>query len=227
MPLASSTVTVLRQHPWFATLPAPLAEALLAMAQVQHFDAGQRLFSRGDEASGLYALVSGTVRIGATSSCGKEALLAVLQAPAWFGEIAVFDGRARTHDAFTASPVELLLFPQRELLALLAREPYYWRDLALLMTHKLRLTFGALEDMSLLPTAQRLAKRLLLIAEHYGEGEPRQVLHLPQEQLAMMLSLSRQTTNQLLKELQAQGVIALTYAEITILDFVRLREIAG
>jgi CRP/FNR family cyclic AMP-dependent transcriptional regulator len=53
------------------------------------------------------------------------------------------------------------------------------------------------------------------------------VLHLAQEQLALMLSLSRQTTNQILKELQALGVVQLTYGEIEILDFERLRQLAS
>jgi hypothetical protein len=65
------------------------------------------------------------------------------------------------------------------------------------------------------------------IAETYGESEPRRVMHLAQEQLALMLSLSRQTTNQILKELQAQGVVQLTYGEIEILDFERLRQLAS
>jgi CRP-like cAMP-binding protein len=66
-----------------------------------------------------------------------------------------------------------------------------------------------------------------MIAEGYGEIDPpRRVLQLPQEQLASMLSLSRQTTNQLLKDLQGQGVLNLKYGEIEILDAERLRALA-
>ncbi|KJU79554.1 Crp/Fnr family transcriptional regulator [Ectopseudomonas oleovorans] len=217
----------LNQGHWFAALPPALSQSLLDMAQVQRLDAGQRLFRRGDKPSGLYAVVEGAVRIGAVSENGKEALLTLVEPPYWFGEISLFDGLPRTHDAFAESASTLLLLPQHDLLALLEHEPQYWRDFALLMSHKLRLAFVALEDMSLLPAAPRLARRLLLIAENYGESEPRRVLHLAQEQLALMLSLSRQTTNQILKELQAQGVVQLTYGEIEILDFERLRQLAS
>jgi CRP-like cAMP-binding protein len=66
-----------------------------------------------------------------------------------------------------------------------------------------------------------------MIAEGYGEIDPpRRVLQLPQEQLASMLSLSRQTTNQLLKDLQGQGILNLKYGEIEILDAQRLRMLA-
>ncbi|MGG2399494.1 Crp/Fnr family transcriptional regulator [Pseudomonas sp. SH1-B] len=223
MPDPRNYASLLNQGHWFAALPSALSQSLLEMAKVQRLDAGQRLFRRGDKPSGLYAVVEGAVRVGAVSENGKEALLTLVGPPYWFGEISLFDGLPRTHDAFAESASTLLLLPQAELLALLEREPQHWRDFALLMSHKLRLAFVTLEDMSLLPAAPRLARRLLLIAENYGEGEPRQLLHLAQEQLALMLSLSRQTTNQILKELEAQGVVRLTYGEIEILDIERLR----
>ena len=216
----------LRQGHWFSALPAALQEALLAAAQVQQLAPGQVLFRRGDKPCGLYAVVEGGMRIGAVSDTGKEALLTLVEPPYWFGEISLFDGQPRTHDAFAEGPTTLLLVPQAPLLALLEQQPQYWRDFALLMSQKLRLAFIALEEMSLLPAAPRLARRLLLIAENYGEGEPRRVLHLPQEQLALMLAISRQTTNQILKELEAQGILRLTYGEIELLDLPRLRQAA-
>ncbi|WP_371926595.1 Crp/Fnr family transcriptional regulator [Pseudomonas sp. ANT_H12B] len=79
-----------------------------------------------------------------------------------------------------------------------------------------------------MPALARLAHRLLMIAEGYGEiAPPRRVLQLPQEQLASMLSLSRQTTNQILKDLQGQGILNLKYGEIEILDAERLRALAA
>ena len=215
-----------QQGHWFSALPAALQAALFDAAQVQHLAPGQVLFRRGDKPCGLYAVVAGGMRIGAVSASGKEALLTLVEPPYWFGEISLFDGQPRTHDAFAEGPTTLLVVPQTRLLALLDQQPQYWRDFALLMSQKLRLAFIALEEMSLLPAAPRLARRLLLIAENYGEGEPRRVLHLPQEQLALMLAISRQTTNQILKELEAQGIVRLTYGEIEILDLPRLRQAA-
>ena len=216
----------LRQGHWFSALPVALQEALLVAAQVQHLAPGQVLFRRGDKPCGLYAVVEGGMRIGAVSASGKEALLTLVEPPYWFGEISLFDGQPRTHDAFAESASTLLWVPQARLLTLLEQQPQHWRDFALLMSQKLRLAFIALEEMSLLPAAPRLARRLLLMAENYGEGEPRRVLHLPQEQLALMLAISRQTTNQILKELEGQGILRLTYGEIEILDWPRLRQAA-
>jgi CRP/FNR family cyclic AMP-dependent transcriptional regulator len=184
---------------WFSHLPVSLQDSLLAAARVRRLSPGQRLFKRGDPPCGLYAVLEGSVRIGAVSEQGKEALLSVVESPHWFGEICLFDGQPRTHDAFGLGHCVLLHLSQTVLLTLLDEQPVYWRQLALLMSQKLRLTFINLEQLSLMPTAARLAHRLLMIAEGYGEIDPpRRVLQLPQEQLASMLSLSRQTTNQIL-----------------------------
>ncbi|ROL80168.1 Crp/Fnr family transcriptional regulator [Pseudomonas chlororaphis] len=213
---------------WFSRLPVQLQNSLLANARLRSLAPGQRLFQRGDPPCGLYAVLEGTVRIGAVSEEGKEALLSLVEAPHWFGEISLFDGQPRTHDAYAVGPCSLLNVPQAALLELLDEHPQYWRQLALLMSHKLRLTFINLEQLSLMPAPARVANRLLMIARGYGETDtPRRVLHLPQEQLALLLSLSRQTTNQILKDLQGQGILKLGYGEIEILDEARLRILAG
>ncbi|WVV48168.1 Crp/Fnr family transcriptional regulator [Pseudomonas sp. NA13] len=209
---------------WYSHLPAEFQNSLLGMARVRRLTPGHRLFQRGDPPCGLYALLEGAVRVGAVNEQGKEALLSVVEAPHWFGEICLFDGQPRTHDAVVVGQCTLLHVPQVPLLALLQEQPIYWRHLALLMSHKLRLTFINLEHLSLMPAPARVAYRLLMIAEGYGEIEPaRRVLQLPQEQLALMLALSRQTTNQILKDLQAQGILHLGYGEIEIVDIERLR----
>jgi CRP-like cAMP-binding protein len=212
---------------WFSHLPVPFQDSLLAAARLRRLSSGQLLFKRGDPPCGLYAVLEGSVRIGAVSEQGKEALLSLVEPPHWFGEICLFDGQARTHDAFAVGTCTLLHIPQAALLKLLDEQPVYWRQLALLMSHKLRLTFINLEQLSLMPAPARLAHRLLMIAAGYGEIDPpRRVLQLPQEQLASLLSLSRQTTNQLLKELQGQGILNLKYGEIEIVDADRLRALA-
>ncbi|KAF1061364.1 MAG: CRP-like cAMP-activated global transcriptional regulator [Pseudomonas citronellolis] len=191
---------------------------------MRRLPAGQRLFIRGDAPCGLYGVVEGMMRISVVGENGKEALLALVEPPNWFGEICLFDGQPRTHDAYAEKPTVLLQVPMAELHALLEAHPQYWRDFALLMSHKLRMAFSLLEEQALLPAAQRLARRLLLIAEGYGGVEvSRSELNLPQEQLAAMLSLSRQTTNHLLKELEARGILRLSYSHIELLDIPGLR----
>jgi CRP-like cAMP-binding protein len=214
---------------WFQEIPEELRARLLDAAEVRRLSSGQRLFSRGDRPCGLYCVVEGAVRISGVSESGKEALLMLMEPPNWFGEISLIDGQPRTHDAVAEGATRVLRVPQAALKTMLAQEPRYWRDFALLMSHKLRLMFIALEELSLLPAPARLARRLLMIAEGYGnlhEG-PRRVIDVSQEQLALMLAISRQTTNQILKDLEARGAVRLTYGKIELLSLEKLRDAAS
>jgi CRP-like cAMP-binding protein len=182
---------------------------------------------RGAPDDGLYCLLDGLMRIGAASFAGKEALLAVIEPVNWFGEIALFDGRPRTHDAYAERDSVLFHVPRAPLAALLDDAPQYWHAFGLLLTHKLRLAFEAIEETALLPASQRVARRLLLMAGGYGTGASlRHVLKVSQEDLAMMLALSRQTINQILKQFEANGALKLGYAEIELVDVRRLAALA-
>ncbi len=213
---------------WFSHLPIELQRSLLAAARLRSLTAGEYLFKRGDPPCGLYAVLEGAVRVSAVNAQGKEAVLSLVESPYWFGEICLFDSLPRTHDALAMGPCTLLQVAQAPMLEILAEHPVYWRDVALLMSHKLRLSLINIEQISLMSTSQRLAHRLLMIAEGYGEiAQARRVLQLPQEDLAAMLGLSRQTINSLLKALEQQGVIGLSYGAIEVLDLQRLRQAAG
>jgi CRP/FNR family cyclic AMP-dependent transcriptional regulator len=92
------------------------------------------------------------------------------------------------------------------------------------MAQRLRVLFENTEAITLLPAAQRVANRLLMIAGGYGGLNATQSrIRLSQDSLASMVSLSRQTTNQLLRSLESQQIVSLKSGEIAILDFDRLR----
>lgn len=214
---------------WFQGLPPAFQERLLEGAVLREVPVEGRLFSRGDAPNGLYAAVSGSIRIAGLSEGGKEAVLAVVEPPQWFGEIAVFDRLPRTHDAIAGVETKVLHVPSAALDSMFAENPAWWRDLGLMVTTKLRLAFTVMEDMALLPLLPRLARRLVLMAEGYGEWSDRsaRVVKVSQETLAAMVSSSRQSTNQALKELEARGLVKVSYGEIELVDLAGLRAAAN
>jgi CRP/FNR family transcriptional regulator, cyclic AMP receptor protein len=216
--------TQLETTPWFRGLSVELRDYLVSHASLVTLERGEVLYRRGEQSSGLYAVLGGALAIGTVGVDGKEALLAVLGPTAWVGEISLFDGLPRPNNATAVSRTLLLHVPEAALKDLLDTTPRYWRDFALLMAQRLRLSFDNAEAMTLLPAAQRVANRLLSIAGGYGGLNAAQSrIRLSQDSLASMVSLSRQTTNQLLKNLESQRIVSLKSGEITILDFDRLR----
>lgn len=88
--------------------------------------------------------------------------------------------------------------------------------------------FAAIEDASLHPSRERLIRCLVSLARAYGERDalPTQTLHVSQERLGSMLSLSRQTVNALLQSLERERLVVCVRGGVRILDFARLLELA-
>ena len=216
---------LLRSGNWFKSLPDSLQKELLDAAVVLHLKSGQLLFSQGDSAQGLYAVISGAISIGRQREDGKEALLTLMESPNWFGEITLFDRMDRTHNAFAVSDSVLIHISGEKLDQILEDEPRYWQNFGQLLTSKMRMMMNQAEDLALRTTAQRLAKRLVSFAESFDshQDRSRRVIQIQQDQLALMLNITRQTTNQMLKDLERQALIKLVYGAIEIIDLEGLR----
>ncbi len=209
---------------WFASLSLAEQQQLFGLAQYRKLNHGQRLFSRGDAFDGIYVLLSGGIFIAGVDKNGKEALLTLVEGGDFIGEIALFDKKSRTHDATASGDVELLWWPAHALLQLLAQHPLWWQRLGLLLSAKIRLVFQAFEDMSLQSAQVRLVRRLVLFCQQQSSSGP-WVIPISQEQLGQLLGLSRQTTNQLLSELQTAGYIMKSYGRIKVSDLPALKRL--
>lgn len=230
MPHIADYLPTLRSGRWFAQLPEAFSVALLDMAKLRHLQTGEALFLRGGPPCGLYALARGSVRVSGLVDAQqdtREALLILLTPPTWFAEISVFDGSPRTHDAHAAEPSTLLQVPHETLHAWLQAHPQHWRDLALLMADKLRMAFISMEEQAVLPASVRVMRRLVQMAQGYGktadEGSSRRTLAITQEQLALMIGVSRQTTNQILHDLKSRDLIRVHRGALEIVDLPALR----
>lgn len=228
--LSESERALLQANAWWRSCAAPLRELLCVAGQRVHLAAGQTLFARGAQPEGLCFVLSGALRVGSLGRDGSERPLTYLEPGQWFGEISLLDDLPRTHDAVAEGPATVWLLPQGALQDWLHAHPACWRDLARLACAKLRASFEVLEDIAHLPLEQRLAKRLALVARGFDGSSASAIktrLRLPQEQLALMLGVSRQTVNKALKSLAERGLLALHYAEIELLDLAGLDALAA
>lgn len=219
---------LLRSDIWFSQVPPALAESLMNQALLKTLRDGETLFSRGEAVDGLYAVLEGALHISGVTRDGREAVLSLIEPPMWFGEIALFDRLPRTHDAVAEGATTVVFVPLSVLDTLLDAHPIYWRYFGVLMAFKVRMAFIALEDLAIVQPAERLARRLvwLTYCAVTGGEMGRRRLTIKQTQLALMMSLSRQTVNQLLRALEQRGVIRLSYGLIDVLDTAALVDAA-
>lgn len=230
----ASTVEVLRHlnvNPWFAGLPLAERRALVAGSERLRLAPGEMLFRQGDAvppgSGAFYGVLSGGIKASSLREDGKEAILVVLEAGNWFGEISLIDRQPRTHDATAVSDAELLALPRPDFDRLMKR-PAFAQAVCRMLAARVRSLYGMVEDATLRSTRARVARRLLLLAR--GDAtqarEPRPVVPVSQEALAMMLGVSRQTLSKELQGLAQAGAVTLGYGRIEIAS-VGLLEAAG
>ena len=219
---------VLNSSEWFGAIDPAFQQAVLGSSRVMALSAGQSVFHRGDAGDGLYCVLSGAICFGAIAHSGKESIVAMAEAPQWFGEIALFDDGARTHDGWADTASTLLHLPLRHLTRMLADDPARWQQMGRLLVQKLRIALSLHEDMALEPPSVRLARCLIHLFEGYGQRKtaPSPGVRISQERLGMMLSLSRQTVNELLGELEQAQVVRCRRGGVRVLDLGRLRQAA-
>lgn len=232
MPAATLTLDE-QQHidngPWFSKLSPALRADILGRALVRRLADGVLLTARGTAADEWCGVAKGAVRISSVSLSGKQITLTYAEPGVWFGDIALFDGLPRTHDANAHGDTTLLVVRKADFRELLARHVELYDALLRLQCRRLRLMFDAVEDLNTRPLAARLAKQLLLLARSYGVaegGEIRIGLQLAQEDLAQLLGASRQRVNQELKGFERDGALRVEPARLVVLSREKLLAIA-
>lgn len=211
---------------WFSALPHELAQSLIGRGVLRRLRPSQHLFFRGDPPDGIYAVLSGSLRVSGVTAAGKEALLALLDPPVWFGEIALFDKLPRTHDVQADGEAVVLHVPLADLQAMLDAQPTWWPHFGVLLSLKTRLLLIQHEGHSLVSQEGMLARRLLWMVRSTEAGFNLDKIRLKinQETLGLMLSMARQTVNRILKDLEARGVLRVSYGEVEVLDIEKLAD---
>ena len=218
---------------WFSKLSQPLRNAILSRAVVRRLSDGAPLASRGTPAENWCGVARGAVRVSSVSLSGKQVTLTYAEPGTWFGDISLFDGLPRTHDAHAHGDTTLLMVRKADFKDLLAQHVELYDALLRLNCRRLRLMFDQFEDLNTRPLRSRLAKQLLHLVRSYGVSsldDPREMrigLHLAQEDLAQLLGASRQRVNQELKAMEREGSIRIEPGGLLVRDSAALLAIVN
>ena len=222
---------MLQANPWFEQLPTDITQKVIEQSVSRTYVDGEKIHGRGDEAEGMFGIMSGVVRMSNVSPEGKEVVLTYLEPGSWFGEISLLDGLPRTHDAYAQGETEILLLPRQRFNQLMEQRPELYRHFNVLLCQRIRLLFTEINDQALFPLSQRLIKHLLRLAEAYGEPTEYGVrisLKLSQDELGLLLAASRQSINKELKKLENANLLMTDNNRLlTLVDVSQLRILAA
>jgi len=213
------------QSPLFAALDAEGAAALRASLVSRDVSKGDVLFQEGQIGDHMYVIVEGKVKLGQTSTDGRESLLGVLGPGEMFGELSLFDPGVRTSTATALTDTTVLLMGHDQLKPWLSGRPEVAAALLQALARRIRRTNDAMADLVFSDVPGRVAKALMDLGEKFGEVTPEglMVTHdMTQEELAQLVGASRETVNKALADFAQRGWIRLESRQVLIIDVERL-----
>jgi CRP/FNR family cyclic AMP-dependent transcriptional regulator len=214
-----------RRAPLFAALEDEAAGELQASMSKVALPRGHVLFTEGEPGDRLFIVHSGKIKLGRTSSDGRENLLAVLGPGEMFGELSLFDPGPRTATATAVTDSQVLGLGHEDLQPWLTSRPEVAPPLLKALAQRLRRTNENLADLVFSDVPGRVAKNLLDLARRFGvqADDGLHVTHdLTQEELAQLVGASRETVNKALAEFQQRGWIRHEARAVVLLDVERL-----
>jgi CRP-like cAMP-binding protein len=216
---------VFMQAPLFAALDTEDAAALRNSLTETTVAKGEALFNEGEPGDRMYVILEGKVKLGQTSSDGRESLLGVLGPGEMFGELSMFDPGLRTSTATALTDCVVLGIGNDQLRPWLAGRPEVAASLLQALARRLRRTNEAMADLVFSDVPGRVAKALMELGEKFGTVTPEglMVTHdMTQEELAQLVGASRETVNKALADFAQRGWIRLETRQVLILDVERL-----
>jgi CRP/FNR family transcriptional regulator, cyclic AMP receptor protein len=205
-------------HLW-DTLDDTQRQVLESVGRRHNHPAGTALLREGDPSGSALVLLSGRVKVVASSAGGSSALLAYRVAGDILGELAAIDGRPRSATVVAVEPVSVLRIPAHELNRVLATHPGIAHAVLKVVSSRLRAANARRAEYGDTTVAQRLANVLLQLAAEHGVVEANAIsVTSTQEELARMTAGSRETVVRALREWRTAGIVATGRRRITILQ---------
>jgi CRP-like cAMP-binding protein len=228
--MTSERIAALRRTALFGSLGEEELRALAARSVERKLAREETLFVAGEEARGLYVIVTGSVRAFRSGAEGREQVIHTERAGATLAEVPVFDNGTYPATA-VADEDSVVLFISREDVRIVCREQPGVALAALeLLAGRLRRHAELVEVLSLRAVGQRLARLLLREARARGErtrGGTSFDIVATNGQLAARVGTVTEVVSRALSRLNQDGLILIDNRRVTIPDEELLSAYAG
>jgi CRP/FNR family cyclic AMP-dependent transcriptional regulator len=208
------TRDILLNIPLFAELGIDRIGDLVDQAAMRTYRANTVVMQKGDEASALYVLLSGRVKVFSADDNGKEIVLNELGPGDYLGELALIEDSTRSASVMTVTSSRFLVIPKASFQAYLMSRPGVALHLIGALAARVRKLTEEVERLALRDVYSRLADTLQARAV---EENGRLITDaLTQRDLAALVGASREMISRILKDLKAGGYIALDGKRVVI-----------
>jgi CRP/FNR family cyclic AMP-dependent transcriptional regulator len=206
-------------------LPEEIRSEVVASFRMRTISDHRIIYQQGDIGHELYHIVSGEVRLFFLHPDGRELVFLSFHPGDTFGYSTLIDQEPLPHTAEAHGPVQLQVLSEHAFNTLRAKHRAFDDALLRLLCRHMRMLNRYFVDASLEGLLKRLATRLLQLARP-GMSAASSIDH-SQTELSLMLAVSRQTVNRLLKQLEDEGLVQLNYGSVVVCDVPGLRRLVA
>lgn len=205
-------IAPLDQIGWLAREPQAFREWVVEAGRWRVYEAGQAIYSAGDESDGVYGLGSGCLEITLPLIGDEPVFLHLAEIGFWIGDTAELAEVPRVVSLAAASRCRTLFLPSRDIQAILVARPEFWRSFYRLGAINVSATAKYYAEALSLTVRARVCRHLLRLSE------APQVVEATQDDLARLVGVARGTLRRCLMELAELKAIDVSYRKLRVLD---------
>ncbi len=184
-----------------------LLESAAVPFTVVEFPSDHVLFRQGDKCSDAWCIEAGRVRLAVTTAGGQEAIFGMLGDGSLLSDDLLAGRREYRHSAVTIQPTVVLRIPADSMLVLLHTQgPFLDHVLGHLMAHHIEME-NSLVHQILFLAEERLAHKLITLAQCDGVSGRCVLPHLSQEVIAEMIGTTRSRVNLFMRRFKDVGFL--------------------
>lgn len=228
--LSPMSIALLRRSTLLRSLPSTALKRVLRFAQWRDFEEGTDVFSKADQASHLFIVSEGRVKIFSASSGKKRKTFAYLGPGKIFGEMALLDGRERSASAQAVENSRLLLINKKDFKAMLHRDPKLALHLLRTLSDRLRRANEEIEGLMFRNVLGRVSKTLMTLAEQGGQKFRGGLLlgdRYTHQELADLVGTTREPLSRALAALKRAELIQIRHGQLFLRNPRKMRELVG
>lgn len=219
------SISILRKVSWLKGLPEPVLKRVLGAARPRSCQAGEVLFSKSQDADGVFIVASGRIKIHSQSAARKRKTFAYLGPGDFFGEMAVLEDKARSASATASDAARLLVISKKNFEKLLLSDAHLCYNLLRSVSARLRRANEEIESLLFRNVLGRVSKTLCELAAH-GDGRGLGQ-KLTQQELADLVGTTREPLARALAKLRQARLIETSGGAVVIVDPERLSAMAA
>jgi len=223
-------VGLLRELELFRGLSDADIEAIGHATTMTHCQPRQMILSPDDPADRIHIVKKGQVRVYRITPDGKQLTLDIHDKGTILGDMRLL-GQDRVAEAYaeTIDAAVICTITPDELRRLVERYPIIGVNIITFLSRRLQEAERELEAMAYQRVGQRLARKLIDLAQRFGVETVRGTLiqaRLTQQELAEMIGTTRETLAHTLSDFRRRELLDTTHHQVVIRDAERLAKVA-